>query len=141
MNIEDNIINILTKHDNIVFAYLFGSFVNAPDKVNSDIDIGIYFKDSIDLLYLGKIIGEINASTSKKIDIVEMNSLFVKNPLLAYEIITKGKVITCLNKEELINFKTRTFLSYFDTINLRDAVNMKFYQRLSDRNFGKRNYA
>jgi len=58
MNIEDNIINILTKHDNIVFAYLFGSFVNAPDKVNSDIDIGIYFKDSIDLLYLGKIIGE-----------------------------------------------------------------------------------
>jgi hypothetical protein len=70
-----------------------------------------------------------------------MNSLFVKNPLLAYEIITKGKVITCLNKEELINFKTRTFLSYFDTINLRDAVNMKFYQRLSDRNFGKRNYA
>jgi len=141
MNVNDSIINTLLKYDNTVFVYFFGSYSNGLDKFHSDIDIAIYFKEPIDLISLGKIICEINKVTSMKIDVVTMNNLFVKNPLLAYEIVTKGKSVICKDIDTLINFKTRTFLNYFDTINLRDSVNAKLYQRLSDRKFGKRNYA
>ena len=96
MNVNDSIINTLLKYDNIVFVYFFGSYSNGLDKFLSDIDIAIYFKEPVDLISLGKIICEINKVTSMKIDVVTMNNLFVKNPLLAYEIVTKGKSVICI---------------------------------------------
>lgn len=41
--IENNIKEILLKDENIIFAYIYGSFVN--EDLFRDIDIGIYLKD------------------------------------------------------------------------------------------------
>lgn len=41
--IENNIKELLLKDENIIFAYIYGSFVN--EDLFRDIDIGIYLKD------------------------------------------------------------------------------------------------
>jgi len=107
----------------------------------SDVDIGIYLNKKIDLLEIGRIVSDLQKITRKKIDVVELNKLYLKNPLLAFEIITKSDLLFYKNKNLLIEFKTRTYLNYLDTEKLRNTVNKDFYQRIAGKKFGKRNYA
>lgn len=137
----DNIKNILISYENIVFVYIFGSYSTNIANFNSDIDLGVYTKTSFDLLTLGHIIYEIEKVIDKKVDLIELNDLFKKNPLLAYEIVTKGKTLFCKKHNDLINFKRMTYQNYFDTIELRKEINSKFYQRINTKRFGDRNYA
>ena len=95
----------------------------------------------IDLLEIGGIVSDLEKITNKKIDLVELNNLYLKNPLLAYEIITKSELLFCKNENSLIEYKTKTYLNYLDTEKLRDIVNKDFYRRISTKKFGKRNYA
>ncbi len=40
--------DILIKYEDIIFAYIFGSYAKDNIRKNSDIDIAIYLKDNID---------------------------------------------------------------------------------------------
>lgn len=127
--------------DYIEFAFTFGSFISGKSNSLSDVDIAIYLNKKIDLLEIGGIVSDLEKITREKIDLVELNNLYLKNPLLAYEIITKSELLFCKNENSLIGFKTKTYLNYLDTEKLRDTVNKDFYRRISTKKYGKRNYA
>lgn len=133
--------SLLTVDYHIEFAFAFGSFISGKSNSLSDIDIAIYLDRKIDLIKFGRIVSDLEKLNVKKIDLVELNNLYLKNPLLAYEIITKSELLFCRNENALIEYKTKTYLNYLDTEKLRDNVNKAFYRRISDKKFGKRNYA
>ncbi len=140
MMIEE-IKNYLENYENILFAILFGSYASGKTNSKSDLDIGIYIDQDISLLKLGKIITGLEKITALKIDLIELNNLYNKSPLLAYQITSNHKVIFVRDGTALINFKRMTLLNYFDTAELRKTVSTVFYNRISEKKFGKRNYA
>ena len=124
----------------IDFALIFGSFSNNKSTEMSDLDLGIYTKEKLSLIELGKIINKIEHLTSLKVDVIILNEVFKTNPEFAFNVISQHQLLFCEEEETFINFKKNTFLYYSDTIYLRNLVNNKFYDRLVKGNFGKRNY-
>ena len=87
----EKIKNYLTQNENIIFALLFGSLAEGGFKHLSDVDIGIYLKHEPDLLEMGRMISDLEKIAGRSIDLVVLNNLFKKDPLFAYEIISKSK--------------------------------------------------
>ncbi|MBI3399611.1 MAG: nucleotidyltransferase domain-containing protein [Deltaproteobacteria bacterium] len=122
-------------------AVLFGSFVEGKQNKMSDIDIGIVAMKDLSLIEIGLIASRMEIALKRRVDIVILNDLYTKKPVLAYKILSKGKVLFCRNRERLIELKTNTILSFLDTAPLRDAVNRSLRERMRSGRFGDRNYA
>lgn len=130
----------LLQFDFIESAVLFGSFAEGKENEMSDIDIGIVAMKDLSLIEIGLIAARMETAFKRRADVVILNCLYRKNPLLAYEILSKGKVLFCKNRERLIELKTNAILSFMDTAPLRDAVNMGLRERMRSGRFGDRNY-
>ena len=139
--INIQITNYLKQYVNIEFALIFGSFASGKAGSKSDLDLGIFSKESFDLLLLGKMIVDLEKITGLKIDLLELKDIYKKNPLLSYQIVTNCKLLFSKDENIFLEFKRRSFLSYFDTERLRRSVNSAFYKRIYSKKFGKRNYA
>ncbi|MEJ5350913.1 MAG: nucleotidyltransferase domain-containing protein [Melioribacteraceae bacterium] len=135
---EKEIKNYLEENDNIIFAIFFGSYVQNNSVYYNDIDIGIYTKKSLSLLELGEIIAHLEIMTEKKIDIVELNNLYRKSPLLAYNIISNCKIIFVRDTSVFNQFKKLTFLFYFDTQRLIEEGRKSLLKRIGNNAFGRR---
>ncbi len=128
------------KFGNIEFAILFGSYASGKERFLSDIDFGIYVKKELELLEQGLLIYELEKITNKKVDLLILNDLYKKNPELSYNVVTTCKILLCRSNKLYVNFKTNSFLYYFDTDILRREVNKTFLRRLEQGKFGERNY-
>jgi len=126
----------------IVFAICFGSQTQETATPISDIDAGIYLEDDeIDLTVIGQVIAALEKCCSRKIDLVILNALFKKNPLLSFRIISEGRLLFCRDETSLISFKKNTYLYYIDVKPLLARINSSFLDRLNSGRFGERNYA
>ncbi|MFA3784153.1 nucleotidyltransferase domain-containing protein [Melioribacteraceae bacterium 4301-Me] len=121
-NIEDKISQYLFKRDEILFAYLFGSFVRQENY--HDIDIAIYLKENFDkdnyksfpYGYESHIIGELNLLVKKNIDLVVTNNA---NVLIQKRIITQGKLLFSKDEKKRIYYENNVRKLFIDTENLR----------------------
>ena len=129
------------QYGQINFALLFGSCVTDKFSYMSDIDVAIHTKDLLSILIIGKIVSDLEKISGRKIDIIEMNDLYKKNPLLAYNIINGSKIILINNPEKFVDFKKNTYLYYLDTAGMREQFRKSFLKRIEKKKFGKRNYA
>lgn len=138
-NIISSITNVLKNQEDIVFAYLFGSFVS--EDIFQDIDIAIYTSKDPSLLLLGEIQTELEMAASRKIDIIHLNNIISQNPALAHEIVSKGLIL--VDKEPLAqkNFKEKALISHFDNAELNRQMQEAFRSRIRNRKIGVRNYA
>jgi predicted nucleotidyltransferase len=139
--IEIAVKNYLKQYEDIEFALIFGSYASGKTGNKSDLDVGIFCIESVDLILLGKMIVDLEKITNLKIDLIELKNLYNKSPLLAYQIVTNHKKLFSRDSEIFIDFKRRTFLYYFDTERLRKSVNSTFFKRISSKKIGERNYA
>lgn len=137
----EKIKNYLEQYEIISFAVIFGSHAAGTSNSKSDLDIGIYTEGEVDLLKLGRIISDLEKIAGLKIDILELNNLYKKSPLLSQQITSNHKVIFVRDEDVLTNFKRVTLLNFFDTEGLRNITNTAFYKRIEGKKFGKRNYA
>lgn len=128
----------LEQQKDILFAYVYGSFVKNIQY--RDIDLAIYSKKP-ELMKLGSMHTDLVKLTKKEIDLTYLNDLSLKKPLFAYNIVTTGNLIYNKSPDTHNEYKVRTLLSYFDTQRLRDSMNSAFLERLGSDNFGNRNYA
>ncbi len=128
------------KEQSISFALIFGSYCNDNILYPKDLDIGLYTKDDISLLKLGKINVELQELAGMKIDTVILNGIYKKEPKFTYEIILRHILICAKKKSEYIDFKRETFLYYFDMKSMLDIADQTFVNRLKSYNFGKYNY-
>lgn len=136
--IESMLKRYLEQQQNIIFVYLFGSFVEKG--TFRDIDIGIYSK-SAKLTELGRMHADLAKKTKMEVDITYLNGLPSKHPVLAHQIICNGKLLLCNDNERQTDYKRRSFLHYFDTAPLRKQIKNAFDKRLHNKKFGARNYA
>jgi predicted nucleotidyltransferase len=129
------------QYEQINFALLFGSCVTDKFSDMSDIDVAIHSDELLDILLLGKMISDLEKVSNRKIDIIELNDLYKKNPLLAYNIISGSDICLIKNPEKFVDFKKYTYLYYIDTAGMRLQFRKSFLNRIEKKKFGKRNYA
>jgi uncharacterized protein len=123
---------------NVVFAYLFGSFVT-HDRFR-DIDIGIYYMHEAGLLESGLLKTELEQLVSYPVDIIQINKLTESNPELAFDMITAGRLLISKDPSLHQAYKEKVLVVYYDTAFLRNQVNETFRKRLDTNKFGYRNY-
>jgi predicted nucleotidyltransferase len=82
--------SILSVRDDVLFAYLFGSYARNEERESSDVDVAVYLKD-ISLDARLEIHHALEAALKKSVDLVVLNS--VKNMYLLESILNEGIVI------------------------------------------------
>lgn len=137
--IQTKITDYLSKQQDIMFAYLFGSFVD-QDKYR-DIDIGIYLDPSPDLIRLGSLQAALDKLLKgTKADLVLLNGVPQEKPTLGFQVINRGKLLLNKNRSLQNDFKNRTVDHYFDTAYLRKEMKQAFSDRVKTGKFAHRNY-
>ncbi len=108
----------LLLNDNVIFAYLFGSFAKGEQTSSSDVDIALYLKDS-SLDNQLQIIYELSKLLKRDVDLVVLNS--VKNIYLLEDILKNSIVLKddekrvdfeLLKEHEILDYKA--FKRYID---------------------------
>jgi predicted nucleotidyltransferase len=106
----------LEKYNEIIFAYIFGSFVDNETPFFRDIDIGVYInKDVISekkfIDYAIKLSLELESLFKKyPVDVVIMNNA----PLSLLSKITQGELLFVRDERLWIDFVTRAWSLYHD---------------------------
>ncbi len=118
MSVKEQLQNYVQSDDNILFAYLFGSYADGTQQRQSDVDVAIFFRhhtfdDKLSIIHtLQKIV-------HKKIDLVTLNE--VKNLFLLESILNDGILLKdhperpwfeVRKEHEIKDFKH--FLKYID---------------------------
>jgi|SRR5699024_1610441 len=144
--IQTKITDYLSKQQDIMFAYLFGSFVDKERY--RDVDVGIYMDSYPDLIRLGSLQAGLDKLLKGiKVDLVLLNKVPQKNPTLGFQVINRGNLLLNKNRRLHINknrrlhndFKNRTVFHYFDTAHLRKKMEQAFSDRVRTGKFAVRN--
>jgi len=127
INIEElveSLTRALLKFDDIVIAYLCGSFARGEYHKFSDVDIAIYLKKTSAKIYLD-ILGAI------KIDGLEIDLKILNDapPLFRYRVIKEGILLLCRDEKLHENFVFHTLVEALEFIeDFRKLMLSKVYQ-------------
>jgi|SRR5690625_4347986 len=136
--IQTKITDYLSKQQDIMFAYLFGSFVDKERY--RDVDVGIYMDSYPDLIRLGSLQAGLDKLLKGiKVDLVLLNKVPQKNPTLGFQVINRGNLLLNKNRNLHEDFKNRTVFHYFDTAHLRNKMEQSFSNRMRTGKFAVRN--
>ena len=109
----------LCKKYNFCFCVLFGSGADKKLKKHvRDYDFAFYSEKHISGNLKFTLIEKLQAFFDKSIDITILQPL--SDPLLAYEISTKGKLICELKEDSFLEFQGRAWKDYLDSQRYRD---------------------
>lgn len=87
MLVKDVLEKNIQQMPNVLFAYLFGSYADASQTKQSDVDLALYLSDtSLDVKL--QIIYQLSKALNKEVDLVVLND--VKNIYLLETILQKG---------------------------------------------------
>ncbi len=137
---SDEISNVLKGDNNIVFALVFGSQANGQANQLSDVDIGIFTKDDLPLLGLGRIVSALEKIGGKEVDLVVLNDLYKRKPNFAFQIISSAKLLFTKDEDLFVDFKKNVFLYYLDAKPLIDMVKANMNKRIEAGTIGERNW-
>jgi len=121
--IEDKITDYLGRRDEVLFAYIFGSFAERDNY--HDIDIAVYLKDDFDKNdfkkfpygYESGVTADLNLLVRKDVDFVVMNSAEI---LIQKRIIDRGKRILSKDERKRISYENYIRKLYIDMAHLRN---------------------
>jgi len=131
------LVDILSNYDFITNAIIFGSYASHTHNKLSDIDIAIHTQKDIDLLTLGEIISKLESQLKRKVDLVILNDLYKKSPLLCYNIYKSHKIIFVNNEEKYKKFKLNSLHYYMDFEPIIAQQNRAFLERIDSGTIGK----
>jgi len=112
--IIDEIREYVNKRQEILFAYIFGSFVKGNEF--SDIDIALYVDGKGSLEYEFEIEDDLERMLKIPVDVRVINKAPVS---FSYPVLKDGLLIKDSN--ERAEFQVRKFKEYMDYVHLRDA--------------------
>jgi predicted nucleotidyltransferase len=121
MNLLQSISADLSKKEEILFAYLFGSFKDYDEKVGfRDIDIAVYFSSEEDPLSKSLSIGaELSSKRRLPIDCVPLNEA----PLyFRYRIFREGIELFCKDESQRDEIIEKTVTEALDYMPLREEA-------------------
>ncbi|MCG2813747.1 MAG: nucleotidyltransferase domain-containing protein, partial [Thermodesulfovibrionales bacterium] len=128
----------LYSRNDVIAAYIFGSYASKRPGPLSDIDIAVLLKSSINskncgFIKLNIITDLIEVLSSDKVDIVILN---VASPLLSHEIIKKGILLFSKDEEKCREYTAKATMRYLDTIHLRRVQDRILHERIRRGDFG-----
>jgi len=118
MDILKKIKAIIKSEENILFAYIFGSYAKGEQTNNSDIDIALYLKEYSFDYYLG-IIKKLQIATNKEVDLVVLNR--AKNLFLIEDIINNS--ILLKDNDKRIEYEVYKWMEIVDFKELDKRLN------------------
>lgn len=77
----------LSKDDNVLFAFLFGSYATGKQKKRSDIDVAVYFNNPPCGLDLFSLINTLSDICAADIDLIVLNTA---SPFLRHQVMKYG---------------------------------------------------
>ena len=133
-------VECLRRDEEIIAAYLFGSYATPRESPLSDLDIAVlldsrfpsssYLDKQIELLtYLSQIMG------TDRVDVAILNRA---SPLLAHRILRDGRLLFSKDESQRIYFQTRAIDLYLDTEPARRESDRQLIQRIKEGQFGYR---
>jgi predicted nucleotidyltransferase len=106
---------VMEKDQEVLFAYLYGSYVYNSDDFKSDIDVAVYLKPSDIKGYIKKEEElTINVVTKIHKDRIDLRILNVLPLLLQYNILKEGIPIFVRDERERVDFETRVMNRFFE---------------------------
>lgn len=122
LNIIEKCKEVLMEYKEILFAYVFGSYVQGKIRLDSDIDIAIYLEDEIDLDRYLAIKMKLTEVCKREVDLVILNEA---TPLLKYEIYRNNIPIFSRNRDIETRYKVKLLFEYNDIKRYLDMAYQK----------------
>ncbi len=127
--------NYLIRFDEILYAYVFGSFLHKENY--HDVDIAIFLHPDFDKNnfieypygYESKIISDLTSLTKNKIDIVVMNNAALT---IRQRIINKGILVFCKDEKSRIKYENSIRKLYIDANNIRKIKRKYLREKISN---------
>lgn len=133
-NLEDRLRRELASHDELVFAYLFGSRAAGTARATSDVDVAVHLSEPPDLELRGVLRAAVErAAGSEDVDLVVLNEA---PPLLAERILRTGTVLLSRSEPERVHWMVHTKSRYCDLAPLRRRLDRTVSERLGAGTFG-----
>lgn len=104
---------LFENEENVLAAYLFGSYLRGDQNSKSDIDIAILLYE-VPKKPLECYLHLVNMLTEVLGDDVDLTILNLAPPLLKFQIIKNGKVIYCRSDRSRISFEAKSICEYLD---------------------------
>jgi predicted nucleotidyltransferase len=111
MRINKTELTTLCEKNGIELLLLFGSRANHTSHADSDVDLGILFKNAIFMNNVGIMADLIKIFNEYPVDAVILNHA---DPILKFEIISNYQILYCKDNEAFINFYLNTLKQYND---------------------------
>ena len=129
--IIDKLTQFLKEREEILFAYIFGSFVSKENY--HDIDIAVFLRSDFDKNnytefpygYESKLLSELNILLKYKIDLLVINNA---NITIVKKIINNGILLFSKADKKRISFENHIRKLYIDAENLR-KIKKRYLQR------------
>ncbi len=135
--VEDKLRQVLSEWQTVEFALPFGSSGYGKTNPMSDIDLGVHLTEEPELIDLGGMVSALERELKRDVDLVVLNKLYRRSPSLAYEIISKGRLLFCRARDRLIEFRRVTYLYYLDHKPLIETNQRMLLKRLREGTFGE----
>lgn len=131
-------IELINEKYPIKFAYLFGSRARGEERLDSDIDLALFFGESYEgleeVLIRGDIIEEGKAFFKMSVDIVSLN---IAPILLKYQVVKDGMIIK--DSEDISTFESLVLREYFDFKYYSDIYDEAMIDSIKQGNYFGRN--
>ena len=127
MDIVSSCKEILLADEKIIFAYIFGSYVNGKLRADSDIDIAIYLEKEIEPEAYLEMKMNLTDACKSEVDLVILNEA---TPLLKYQIYKNNILLFTRDKTMESNYKVKTLFEYNDMKKYLDLSYDRMIERL-----------
>jgi len=120
---------ILMEYENIIFAYIFGSYVQRKIGTDSDIDIAIYLEKKMDIETYLEIKMHLSDACKREVDLIVLNDAI---SLLKYQIYKNNILLFTRDKTIETRYKVKTLFEYSDMKRYLDLSYNKTIDRLKE---------
>lgn len=114
MTIEEltsRLTRVLRTRTDVRLAFLFGSSVSRGLDVARDVDVAVAFTRSLTLLQRGALALQLEKVTERAVDLIDLDEA---STLLRWEIVRGGTPLFAREEGDLLEFRARVPLEYFD---------------------------
>jgi predicted nucleotidyltransferase len=103
--------DILLRHNNIIFAYIFGSYAQNKARADSDVDIAIYLDTAMDVETYLEIKVRLAEVCKREVDLIILNEA---TPFLRYEVYRNNILLFSRDKACETQYIVKTLFEYSD---------------------------
>jgi hypothetical protein len=105
------LITALQGRPEVRLAFLFGSAATRGPNAARDVDVAVAFAQPLSLLQQGALCAQLEQIVGREIDLVDLDSA---STLLRWEVVRSGIVLAARDRRDLVDFRARVPLEYFD---------------------------